>query len=228
MQSLRERGIDRRRQRILLATHSLIGEKGVANLTMRAIADRAELSVPSIYNLIGNRDDVIAAVLAAGGSRLSAAMCDAPKEPLPHALAAADALADILIQNQTVVRQVLTTWAPTTGPRNTLFTELRALIRGAFADAIRQGQVRRTCDPDVLASRVEALAGGAVLAWVENNRGDQRLRRDLHHGVTLVFAATASPTSRASFDRALRSCERDLRPATASATKARSVRKVPA
>ena len=118
MQSLRERGIDRRRQRILLATHSLIGEKGVANLTMRAIADRAELSVPSIYNLIGNRDDVIAAVLAAGGSRLSAAMCDAPKEPLPHALAAADALADILIQNQTVVRQVLTTWAPTTGPRN--------------------------------------------------------------------------------------------------------------
>ena len=53
--------------------------------------------------------------------------------------------------------------------------------------------MRRTCDPDVLASRVEALAGGAVHAWVENNRGDQRLRRDLHHGVTLVFAATAEP-----------------------------------
>jgi AcrR family transcriptional regulator len=228
MQSLRERGIDRRRQRILLAAHSLIGEKGLANLTMRAVADRAELSVPSIYNLIGSRDDVIAAVLAAGGSQLSAAMCDAPEEPLPHAFAAVDALADILIRNQTVVRQVLTTWAPTGGPRTTLFTELRALIRDAFVDAKRLGQVRRTCDPDVLASRVEALAGGAVLAWVGNERGDERLRRDLHHGVALVFAATASSTSRASFDRALRSCERGLRLVTDSATTAHPARTVPA
>jgi len=228
MQSLRDRGIDRRRQRILVAARSLIGEKGLANLTMRAIADRAELSVPSIYNLIGGRDDVIAAVLAAGGSQLSAAMRDAPEEPLPHALAAVDALADIVIQNQAVVRQVLTAWAPTSGPSSTLFTELRGLIRDAFVEAVRRGQVRRTCDPDVLASRVEALAGGAVLAWAGSTRGDQRLRRELHHGVALVFAATATADSRASFDRALRRCERDLHLAPASAARTRSVRTVPA
>jgi AcrR family transcriptional regulator len=69
VQDLRTTNKQRRRQQILRAAHDLIGRDGVEGLTMRTLADGAMVSVPTVYALVGGRDDVIAALMAEGVHR---------------------------------------------------------------------------------------------------------------------------------------------------------------
>ena len=71
MQDLRTTNKLRRRNQILQAAHDLIARKGVGALSMRTLADAAQVSVPTIYALVGGRDDVIAALMAEGVHRFN-------------------------------------------------------------------------------------------------------------------------------------------------------------
>jgi AcrR family transcriptional regulator len=62
--NLREQGKERRRQRILRSAAELIGESGVAGLTTARLAERAEVSVATLYNLIGGIDSILEGLVA--------------------------------------------------------------------------------------------------------------------------------------------------------------------
>ena len=52
----------RRRDRILDAARELISDQGYEHLTMRTLAEASGVTVPTIYNLIGNKDAVLGAI----------------------------------------------------------------------------------------------------------------------------------------------------------------------
>ena len=53
----------RRRDAILGAAQRVIGDEGFDALNLRALADAASVTVPTIYNLIGNKDAVLMALM---------------------------------------------------------------------------------------------------------------------------------------------------------------------
>jgi AcrR family transcriptional regulator len=52
----------RNRRRVLRAARALVAEQGLEGLTMRQLAVEAEMSVASLYNLIGGRDEIVRAL----------------------------------------------------------------------------------------------------------------------------------------------------------------------
>lgn len=63
MQETRTRNKEARRQRILDAARDLIAKGGVDAMTTRGLAAAAEVTVPTIYNLVGSRNEVIEAIV---------------------------------------------------------------------------------------------------------------------------------------------------------------------
>jgi len=62
--SLREFNMAKRRQRILAEARRLITDGGVEALNLRTLAAAAEVTVPTIYNLIGNKEAIVFALFA--------------------------------------------------------------------------------------------------------------------------------------------------------------------
>lgn len=54
----------KRRQRILHEARRVISAGGIEALNLRALASAAEVTVPTIYNLVGNKETLIVALLA--------------------------------------------------------------------------------------------------------------------------------------------------------------------
>jgi AcrR family transcriptional regulator len=52
----------RNRWRVLRAARALVAQQGLEALTMRQLAVEAEMSVASLYNLIGGRDEIVRAL----------------------------------------------------------------------------------------------------------------------------------------------------------------------
>ena len=61
--TLREINVEARRRRILDAARSLIAKGGMAALSMRKLATEAGLSVTTLYNLYGVRDEILHALI---------------------------------------------------------------------------------------------------------------------------------------------------------------------
>ena len=61
--NLREQGKERRRQRILDAVVDLLQADGMTALSTARIAEAAEVSVATLYNLIGSVDEILDALM---------------------------------------------------------------------------------------------------------------------------------------------------------------------
>jgi AcrR family transcriptional regulator len=57
--NLHERGKIRRKQRILDAVVEIVDDEGIAGLTISRVSERAEVSVKTIYNLMGSLPDIL-------------------------------------------------------------------------------------------------------------------------------------------------------------------------
>lgn len=62
--SLREFNMAKRRQRILHEARKLITRGGLEDLNLRALASAAAVTVPTIYNLLGNKEALVVALFS--------------------------------------------------------------------------------------------------------------------------------------------------------------------
>ncbi|MBW2390360.1 MAG: helix-turn-helix transcriptional regulator, partial [Deltaproteobacteria bacterium] len=69
--TLREVNCEARRQRILETARRLITRGGMRALTMRRLAAGARLSVTTLYNLIGGREEIIKALIGDSIDRMN-------------------------------------------------------------------------------------------------------------------------------------------------------------
>jgi AcrR family transcriptional regulator len=75
------------RERIRVAAYELLKEKGVAGLSMRALADRLHIKAPSLYKHIADREEIIADLQARGLQEFGIAIRGAGKSRKAKALA---------------------------------------------------------------------------------------------------------------------------------------------
>jgi AcrR family transcriptional regulator len=78
--NLRERQKQSRRGQILDAAANLIRKEGADGVNMRTLAADANLSLATVYNLMGGQEDVLAAVVARAIDSIEAAIVEEPHD----------------------------------------------------------------------------------------------------------------------------------------------------
>ncbi|MDG1877415.1 MAG: TetR/AcrR family transcriptional regulator, partial [Acidimicrobiales bacterium] len=90
--TIRERGMKERRDRIVDAAADLVSQGNVSALTMRALSGAAGVSVPTVYNLIGSREDVLIAVIERAGEAIEPELAALGGDPIERCFRIADCL----------------------------------------------------------------------------------------------------------------------------------------
>jgi AcrR family transcriptional regulator len=181
----RELNKQRRRERILDAAFDLLRQHSHESVTLERIACRAEVAEMTIFNLIGNRAQIWAALAERALAEVDLASVDAD-DPHQRAVLIAEGVTGVLIAEPHVFRAVLRSW--TAGARVVLGDPMRVLV-DCFAEAVQRGSVVPDLDVRAAAELLSAALLGVAHEWAAEAITDTTLTARARDMVDIVFAA---------------------------------------
>src|SRR5271154_2914528 len=187
---LRERHKQERRERILEAIRELLRERPNETPTVERIAERADVSPATVFNLVGPREQQWAALsdalLRELDARVAGAADDDPRE---QALRIVGEAAELFIADAAVFRHLVGSW----GHSGTLLHENPIpQLRAALRRGQETGMLRAGLHLDALAGHIATAAGGVLRNWAGGQISDAAFRTRVRFAVDVVFAASAS------------------------------------
>ncbi len=187
---LRERHKQQRRERILEAIRELLRECPQEAPTVERIAELADLSPATVFNLVGPREQQWAALSDALLRELDACLTfTADEDPREQARRIVSETAELVIADPAVSRHLVNSG----GRIDSLLQEnpvsqLRAALRGGQAT----GMLRPDLHVEALVGHIATAAGGALRQWAAGQITDAAFRARVRFAVDVVFAAGAS------------------------------------
>lgn len=190
---------DERRSRIVRAARDLIRETGDTDLSMRMIAQRAEVSLATPYNLFGSKRAVVLAVFederdfAARFSRLQAT------NAIDRIFDAHDLAIGYYIDDPDFYRTLWKALLNTHGSDSTGLATHERLDRNRAAwrllldTAESEGLLDGAVSSDVLERTLSCLSNGAMLAWAMDALPTEALGATTALGYALALRGTATP-----------------------------------
>ncbi len=202
--SLRERQKRRRRGQILEAARTLLRERPADAIGVDEVAELAEVSVATVYNLVGSRAQLWAALLDEMLDRLDERLAplDA-KCPIARAAAAITESAAMFVSDPAVARQIVSLLGGWTTRRAKLRHNPAEPEVAAMRDAIAAGIIDRRFDPVVLGQQIYTSYLGALHLWAAGRLADDRLVPQALHGLYSVVGAAVRPRHRADVEQML-------------------------
>lgn len=164
---------------------------------MRSLSERASVSVPTIYNLVGGRDDVLLTLLEAGGAVFDASVAVMPDDPIDRCFAAVDHVLEVVGANATIVRSVIRTGlGPTVADLDgSMMQRLWPVLLTSIQEADDTDRLNATLDAELLVDHIRALTAAQVLTWALADPAldpdGVRLRLTVTHGVGVILLAAA-------------------------------------
>jgi AcrR family transcriptional regulator len=193
--------MNRRRDRILEAARELISKHGYGNLTMRALAEAADITVPTIYNLIGNKDAVVGATIHEGTVRF-----------FENVRSSADPVAILeknvaeLLRQPAYYRPLLR--ALLHGEAREAMAEIDALYLEHLHDSIealkQRGDLEPWVDSAILAERMLSNFFGATSEWASAVLSDAALPGVTSYDASITLAGVATDKGRSRFQKRAR------------------------
>lgn len=202
----REQAKADRRLRIVRAAKDLIRETGDTNLSMRMIAQRAEVSIATPYNLFGSKRAVVMAVLEDERDflhRFKALKFDNAIDRLFEANALG---AGYFIEDPDFYRPLWKALLDTNGQDNTGLAspERQEQTRAAWRWLIMQAQDEGLLDPAIPAELLERtlshLGNGIMLSWAMGTLPTRELLASAALGYALVLTSAATGNGRPLLD----------------------------
>lgn len=190
-----------RRASILCQTRTLIGREGYPNFNIRRLADHCSLSSQTIYNLVGDRDEVISAATC---QHLDALLKSAARlEDYPCFIAAlADASWYHAIRNPGYAKTVIHTHIRSRSQAaDKMQTVMRTALRQVLEDMTRQSRLRQGTNIELLAERIHSLIVFTGFSWAEGGCDDAGLRQQLGTGTGLLLLGAMTKLGRESVER---------------------------
>ncbi len=183
---LRERNRERRIARILEATRELLREAPHESPSVERIAQRAEVAPATVFNLIGPRESIWAALADDMLAAVDLSPPDDAEDPLVHATAIVTAVVDTFCADAAVYRHVLAHWTQSARLlRSDPTPQLVACLRAAAG----RGQIRADLDLRRLGTTITTACGGAAHQWGAGLISDRTLRDRCRTAVDVAFAA---------------------------------------
>lgn len=186
---LRERNKRRRVEQILEATRSLLREQPDQSPSVERIAARAEVAPATIFNLIGPREQIWAALADDMLAELERRTNNLGSgHPHSDARAIVAATVDIVCADADVYRHVLANWS--SSGRLLRRDPTRQLV-ACLQKAANAGMLRDDLDLKALGEAISTACTGAAHQWAAELIDDHALRLRCQTAVDLAFAAAA-------------------------------------
>ena len=204
---LRQDNIERRRQRILTATRELIERDGVDGWSMRKVADAANVSVPTIYNLFGSKDEIRSAIWDGAFDDLDRGL-DVDRSvdrPVDRALAVVERGVARVVRGADKTRPALLEgYDFRKGPR-----AIRRL-HTAVEEAIDEGQLRGDLRVDLLVAEGYGGFRRAAVSWARGEVDPAGFRAKALYSMCVCLLAVATDDTRDELLHVIRDLESEL------------------
>ena len=199
--STRTKNMARRRDTILREARTMIAESGFDALTIRNLAKRAGLTVPTIYNLIGGKSDILAAIIRDIVEQLQIIQSRADGKTVEETFAKQiNDLSDHFATDEAFYKAAFIA-----GDRSGLFEQssqegifahfLKQPIE-ACAAAEKQKLLRGNIPPEVLGLQIYGCYRLARQDWANGYFDLNGFRKQALTGIFLCLAADAEPLFR--------------------------------
>lgn len=185
-----------RRARILASARRLIAERGVEHVTLRSLAETSDLSVQTIYNLVGNRMEVVEAAISEHIESVAQTHRDLDSYP-SRFLAVGDLMWMNLMTNAAYSRNASIACFQSDELRRRVHQRhsgaLRRMLERQFGDEAR----RKRIDLDAAANVITIAVGGIAADWAKGAMDDLTLRYRLTCAYGLAVAGLVTEEQQA-------------------------------
>lgn len=214
--SLRERNIEARKQKILAATRILLSRGGLKALSMRKLAEEASLSVNTLYNLWGTREEILRA-LTLDAKQLMEARLDniqSPDDPIDYCrFRLATNIQEICRQHE-LFRPMILAWleggiAGQQAPIEPMTQSIQGISQ-IIQQACEQGILQNALNPDSLAWQIHHGAQFACIQWALGGIDDDQFEARAQYGLNLAFLGIAHHSRRDEIQAKLNQIEKKL------------------
>jgi AcrR family transcriptional regulator len=209
-----------RRERILSAAREIIGERGYAGLSMRDLARQSRVTVPTIYNLVGSKDEVLLAAADEQTARFVAELEESRGEdPTERVLAVHEACVRELLRQPPYYREFLMLLVT---------SEAAGRVRGRVARALAvelargidalsgAGALADWVEPAALVPLLQRNLNMASLQWASGDLADAKLRPVALYGACCILAGATRGRSRDELLRRAAELQSAARPSAAA------------
>jgi AcrR family transcriptional regulator len=196
--SRRERGKDARRSRIVDAAYALLREVGADDLSVKMIADRADLSPATVYNLFGAKSAVLAKVYdrdfegfigkvaGIGSSSALDVIFDSIRVAVDLYRTDPSFYRGMTIRNPQDERELVIS---VQGPREAFWREL-------LARAVREGDLAPGARTDLVSMIMLQMSGGAFGHWCADLISLDEMELQTSYAFALLLMGLARPAGR--------------------------------
>lgn len=215
--SLRALNCEARRQRILASARQLIATAGVSGLSMRKLAQRAGLSVTTLYNLFGSREDILVALVHDAIDRIDQILeREAPLEdPIERCRAVITVSIRYFAEHEAIFRPMILALYQSlsleVAERAGTSERAARMQRVAIEAAIGQGLLRNILDPAVLSSQIYHGYEMACCQWAFGRIDETGFEARALYGLYVALLGVAADRLRPELEKRLRRLERELR-----------------
>lgn len=201
--SVVEQKMAARRQRILEEARRLIASDGFEGLTMRELAQAAEVTVPTVYNLIGNKESVLLAAVEEQTEGFTSAL-DQVRGDL---IAVVEATVQQLIRRPRYYRALLLALSSTEHAGAAQRYAAQALfqqIERALADLAEAKELAPWIDQRALAQRLHDHIDYAAIEWARGSLTEESFRSAALFDASLTLLGVTSGSSQKRFGQTAR------------------------
>ncbi|HEX5064661.1 MAG TPA: helix-turn-helix domain-containing protein [Myxococcota bacterium] len=203
-----------RRERILAAVRELVAERGWRAVTMRDLARRCRVSVPTLYNQFGGKDELLAtAALGPFRELLELTVREQAPSGWRRVLALVERCAENMTNQSSYHRALLEAFAVAreTGPvRERFVSSLTRALAEELAEMRRLGQLQAWADAELLAGQITASCVSASVRWSQGGLGDSGLRAAMLHAASLLLLGVALGEARSGVESSARAAQAEL------------------
>src|ERR1044071_4676275 len=166
---LREQQTSQRRERILEAARRLIRKTGGTSFSMRALAEEAEVSLATPYNLFGSKGGVLYALLNASLENVDrAAVTYSSSKPVERVLEVAGIAADVYARDAAFYRPLMQflLGVRDVDHRPRFLSQSLHRWKRTVQAAIRQRLIGESVDAELLARQLMINFIGGLELWI--------------------------------------------------------------
>jgi AcrR family transcriptional regulator len=198
-----------RRARILQAARRLIARRGVRSLNMRDLADEARVSVPTVYNLIGGKQELLGALLQnlIEGVASAQVTLDARASFVDRAAAMCLATQNALLEMPDYARELVlgfVTSDETRAVRQEMDRKSIELMTNLLVFAKAQGELVEWADPEIVAGSMFMALVAAMIRWAKRELDDEGLRLWITAGTGLALLGVTRGRARTQMEAVLK------------------------
>lgn len=195
-----------RRARIGKVARQLVVERGYEGLTMRELAQKARVAVPTLYNLFGSKDAILVAELEAS-ARVIASSLLAGDSFFSRAKATFEAGMRMVEEQPDFYRECMfmfLTSTETAEMRHRMEDGYIAIMASNLVAAKAAGQLADWAEPAIVARHIFALYCSILIAWGIGEIDFATFRIAAQSGVCHLLAGVARGQFAADVEAALR------------------------